>query len=676
MFLTRKDKNQPAYSATKTFGNLGLLVTLVLVSCPLVAFGTTSAQVLEITLDARTNAMAGAAVANADHASSIYYNPAGLYSIPKPEILASFRNEFEDVNSGNVFLALPFKNLGVLGISLFSLHAGVLDLPNVDPDPIAELDFVFAAAWALDLNKPLTLHFPLAVGLTAKYFHSILAEQYTGQAIAFDIGITAPLVIEGISLGLALKNVGPPITYDIESEGLPTSLSAGLSWHRKLITDFSLCVNVDYAYPFHAKGLLFAGAEVLYQKLLQLRLGYRFFHDSSNLTAGFGVSLAPYSVDYAFLNNTLAAKHVITVSYQIPAPKPAPVISMAAKSGLQHFRQGNLVAAKQAWQTALQQAPEDVYVNKYLTEFAAAQESWIQEKAMQAQEYFASGQYVLAKYAWQEIIHLESSHPLGRQGLQQLENAAAKKVQRAKTWTAVMLWVEALSALSEALDILPNFQAALTLRKQIIAEIRQEEKNQKRLLQQAAEKSEQLAKQGKPMKAFGFIEQALAVAPQAPLLLRTKASIPAWSHAQAQSRWDNKRLHAALKIWQQILKVDPNYLPAKKAYQSSEKYFSKKVNAQHQIAVHSYQKKEYQQSIAQWKKVYALDPENDIAAHIVRAYLAQGILYFREDKVALALDMWQKGLTFEPDNKNLQKNIQRAKNKLKFLKNLGWETTP
>src|SRR3990172_562893 len=90
---------------------------------------TTGYQFLEIGVSARAIGMAEAFIASVDDASAVYYNPAGLTSVPGMQITFDYLRYVADIDYAFAALAFPAGKLGGnWGIGLYALDAG--DIPK------------------------------------------------------------------------------------------------------------------------------------------------------------------------------------------------------------------------------------------------------------------------------------------------------------------------------------------------------------------------------------------------------------------------------------------------------------------------------------------------------------------------------------------------------------------
>lgn len=279
-----------------------------------ICHATVAGQLLDMSLDARSLGQGSAYLAVAGSLAGMEYNPAGLSLLPGSEARASYRRDVLDVYFESLACGLPAGPGKVLGLGIYRLYGGKME--DEHQTITAQEDVLVSAAFAWDFQY---LHggwkYPLAAGVTVKYLYSSLAEIYKSATFAADAGVYAQLPWENISVGVAVKNLGQPIRYLKTNEGTPWNIGCGASWKKDLSPAFRVGLSAD---GNQTAGSAFAsqiGTEINYCQLLFLRGGYHIGHDTDSFTFGLGLQTGEASLDYAFIKNALADKHVLTLGY-------------------------------------------------------------------------------------------------------------------------------------------------------------------------------------------------------------------------------------------------------------------------------------------------------------------------------------------------------------------------
>lgn len=300
--------------------------------------GTAGAAELLIPVGARGLAMSGATIATTEGINSIFYNVGGLGRFgTTAEGMFSSMAYIADINVNYAAVGIKFGSFGVIGLSIKSINFGDIAITSaVDPEGIAGRTFspTFVTAglsYARSFTDAITAGFTLK--LITENLHRI-----TGSGVAIDLGIQYRGVagIEGVNLGVVLKNVGPQIKFDgpgllrkaTADEGrrptqyyaslaanaeLPTSIELGLGYDYSFSEELSFNVNGVYANNSLAIDGYRMGGEAVFD-LEQLRFagrgGMELFSlgaDDENIygpTFGFGITWMNPSVnmtlDYAY----------------------------------------------------------------------------------------------------------------------------------------------------------------------------------------------------------------------------------------------------------------------------------------------------------------------------------------------------------------------------------------
>ncbi|MBN2407870.1 MAG: tetratricopeptide repeat protein [Elusimicrobia bacterium] len=278
---------------TKKTGTIKKLVILTLL-CILNALDARSAFE-DVEIGAKAASMAGAFVSKADDVSGMFYNPAGIVQLDRPELLAAYERMYwglsDESNIGDLVFAsgMPLKNIGNIG---FAYHSLSLD------------DLYSENTIKLGYGRPITskLYGGFNVSnLNVKYKET----DYTKLTTFFDDGtgksalsLDAGMIYKGgvIDLGLAAININEPDMAIKYTNKVSRKIVAGLSFKKSFINLNIADVFIDTGYRVKT------GIEAwVFKRKLALRGGigigslkYR------NAAAGFGYNGDKYAIDYSF----------------------------------------------------------------------------------------------------------------------------------------------------------------------------------------------------------------------------------------------------------------------------------------------------------------------------------------------------------------------------------------
>lgn len=291
-----------------------------------------AAPFLEIGVGARAIGMGGAFTGTANDASGLYWNPAGLIALKRPEIILVHTNWLADLQFEFVGIVLPIGRSGSLGMSVTSLHMDDMKVTSIDY-PQGTGEFFSANDLALGLCYSMSLTDRFSIGFTAKYIRQQIWKE-SAQGFAIDLGTLFVTDFHGMRIGAVLTNFGADmrmagddllIYHDLDpnkmgnnertfaelktdSWPLPLTFQVGLSldvlnknWNR-----FTLAM--DAIHPSDNSESIHLGAEYGFHDWFFIRGGYRdlFLSDGEGgVTLGGGVHarfLGNFQVkmDYAF----------------------------------------------------------------------------------------------------------------------------------------------------------------------------------------------------------------------------------------------------------------------------------------------------------------------------------------------------------------------------------------
>jgi hypothetical protein len=263
--------------------------------------GTTTANILEVRLGTRPAAMGGAFIALSDDANAIDYNPAGLGFLHKNELQFNQNKYFDEVISNNInwvyalteFHAKDVNDMGVLAGGFTFVDYGRIqgrDVNGVDTGEFGAKDRVISLAYGKSFNQY------FSIGITGREFREDIFAIKT-RGYSFDTGLLFNRLMDGLSIGLAAKNMGSGIILEKEIQPLPTVYVLGGAIN--LFND-RLTLAADLNKPLNDFYYCALGGEYWLTKIFALRLGYNTNHNVGNgLTTGVGVNL--HEFDFSFL---------------------------------------------------------------------------------------------------------------------------------------------------------------------------------------------------------------------------------------------------------------------------------------------------------------------------------------------------------------------------------------
>jgi hypothetical protein len=294
--------------------------------------GTVGAQFLKIGVGARGVAMGEAFVAMDGDATSTFWNPAGVATIEGSQFTLNHSSWPAELSHEYAAYVFSYKFIpGVIGVSATVLQMD--PLPETTEYRQEGTGYSFDAgsmAFGLTYARMLTDRF--SFGVTVKWIHEGLAD-FSGEAIAVDLGTIYDTGFRNIKIGMAFVNMGSGYTVidNGKESPMPVMFKVGGAMPVLDQPDHRVISAVEFNHPPDGAERVNAGGEYVYQKFapnfeIALRGGYRFARDEEGLTGGFGIKFpfvriglinkpSIWSVDYCYSDmGLLESSHKISLS--------------------------------------------------------------------------------------------------------------------------------------------------------------------------------------------------------------------------------------------------------------------------------------------------------------------------------------------------------------------------
>ncbi len=292
--------------------------------------GTTAAQFLKIGVGARALGMGGAYSAVSNDATALYWNPAGLASLQKNEVILDHQDWILDVDLD--FIGISYKTpFGTIGGAICAMYMGEMEVTTThDPEGTGENFSAGSLMGQLTFSKNLTDRF--SFGLSTKIIRENI---YNSKAngVAIDLGTLYNTQISGLSMGMSISNYGTKMKMEgrdlllqtevdpsLESDPininanfatdpfeLPLIFRFGLAYKKSLSDAFKVLVAADALHPNDNTESINLGSELSYNDFLFLRSGIADVYQRDRISGfafGCGVKLKlsnlTYFIDYTY----------------------------------------------------------------------------------------------------------------------------------------------------------------------------------------------------------------------------------------------------------------------------------------------------------------------------------------------------------------------------------------
>lgn len=278
--------------------------------------GTSAGDFLTLGAGSRLAGLGGGGTALIDDASSLYWNPGAMTSVPKRSAVLMHTAYLESTSYSQASYVQNFGRLGAMGVSLNYFSSG--DIPQKDTDgadtgSFSPKDTAASLGWAKILG-------PVSLGGSAKYVKTTIVD--SASTLALDLGVESqPLMKDRLRLAATAYNLGGTLKYDKEEEDLPQEFRVGAAYKISKVN-----LVLDGAFPKSGDTYFAGGAE--YKQSLGdqwgfgARAGYstRTAGDVSGLTGvtfGLGLSRGSFGLDYALVpQGDLGMTHWMALVYR------------------------------------------------------------------------------------------------------------------------------------------------------------------------------------------------------------------------------------------------------------------------------------------------------------------------------------------------------------------------
>lgn len=237
--------------------------------------GTSAYQFLKVGVGARATGIGGACTSISDDAGSIFWNPAGLSTVQRPEVATNYLNYFTGVDAGGAAFAQPLGKMSTLGVGIHFLRIGGIPTTTV-ANPTGEgLDDFSVNNLAASIAYATTFKSRLSVGLSGTYIYEGITafDGFSSTAGTVNAGAIYRFDYRSTAIGASMRNLGGQFTiYALREEDLPLTFSVGAS--SRVISP-KVLISMDVEMPRDNDIGVALGGEAQLARGFFARLGYR-----------------------------------------------------------------------------------------------------------------------------------------------------------------------------------------------------------------------------------------------------------------------------------------------------------------------------------------------------------------------------------------------------------------
>jgi hypothetical protein len=292
---------------------LGSLVLLACLAAGQLGNAQFVTSVLEIEPGVGLLGAGGAGISVVHGAETLYYNPAGLAELPGISF-SSYYASYMGLANYSAF-ALTFRNIGVAAMLFGGGGITGYDGDGTQTGALSYRNSAFLLGFGVD---PATLPFIPSMGFGFSVGGQIkILSTHVGEAdgggFAFDLGFRTtlpdlrlgPIRASDIAVGVTAVNLFGGLNYDTTQENFQMDIRVGAS------TRFADVVLA--AIDLHLGGAAHVGVTYFPVPTFALRVGL-IAKGPLSITAGVGVSVEGFLIDYAYMSHPLSGSHRISLT--------------------------------------------------------------------------------------------------------------------------------------------------------------------------------------------------------------------------------------------------------------------------------------------------------------------------------------------------------------------------
>jgi len=280
--------------------------------------GISSMTFLKIGIGARAEGMGGAFVGMANTVDALFWNPAGIGWIQKPEFDFHYLSYPADIYYAAVGAAIPLHRWGTVGIVLGNLGTDEMTERTEYLPQGTGNSFIFSDVFAGATYSYLFID-RFAAGVGAKIVREDLAGIHM-WGVMMDLGTCYYTGFRDLTFAVTLVNFGPNLRPEGQAEiadaegniverryeafSPPTIFRMGGCMSLYQDHGIRSILGVQLNHPVDTEESLSLGDETTYLERLVVRVGYQVNHDTESWSAGAGVMI-PFSghrfrIDFAY----------------------------------------------------------------------------------------------------------------------------------------------------------------------------------------------------------------------------------------------------------------------------------------------------------------------------------------------------------------------------------------
>ncbi|HVZ81222.1 MAG TPA: tetratricopeptide repeat protein [bacterium] len=416
---------------------------------------------------ARALGMGDAAGALTGDGDGFFNNPAILATLKEHQILTFHAPLFGDTNYDAAAYTHPLGPGNSFGLALARLAVDGVPLTE---DNILPTGTFTAEEYQALLGYGFRLTDEWDLGATVKYIREQF-NTYEGSGVGLDLGILyhfgkstrdfSQLGVKNLTLGVGFSNVLQPEVRLVQTPDTPDRvLRPSLSYlFLPPGTRDQLWLVLESQVPVAGMPDYRGGAEYAWNETAFLRAGF----DGVGPTAGAGLRISDFQLDYAFNQRDLGALHRFSLSYRFDQVRDKletqriDLLKWVAKS---YDSSNDYGPALKAWENVRREFPDDNESARALQDLQRRRKSELEKQLRAAQNAMERGDMERALPLVARALALDPSNPTAKALLRQVDRKAILSTNYTKGVEAYSRedYKQAIEYLQEVYEIDPHYR--------------------------------------------------------------------------------------------------------------------------------------------------------------------------------------------------------------------------
>ena len=372
---------------------------------------------LRMGVSARAMGMGGAFTGLSDDVASSHYNPAGLSAVGEKQVSFMTAALSNDRTFNWFAVGIP---AGKSAIALSAIASGVGNLYGYDSSGNSTGSFDYKNfAGIFTFSRKISEK--VQTGLNVKYLKSDLQDN-SASGYGADVGFRF-FPSEKLSAGFVLQDLGSSIKWNTQAntrERVSSVVRLGFAYR---LLENKFLAAADILKVSDESGQKYnLGLEYLMTPALSARLG----SNDGNISAGFGIKVGAFALNYAFLFDNLESnrnRQYVSLDLAFSAPSRG---SSYSEKLLEKQKKAEMKAKAKEEKRKLAEQKKAEKMKKKEAARELKKKELMSEYYNKGVNYYQKGKYKKAIKEWEKVLKIDPNHEQSKKSIEKAREKLAK----------------------------------------------------------------------------------------------------------------------------------------------------------------------------------------------------------------------------------------------------------